>query len=202
MSTILILFAHPALEKSRVHTCLLKRARNLGGITVHDLYEHYPDFDIDVREEQRLLLRHDIIIMQHPFYWYSTPAIIKQWEDLVLEHAWAYGSKGKMLTGKRLLNAISCGGRRQAYQPDGLNRFTVRQLLWPIEQTARLCNMIYLPPFVIHGTHRLNEADIELYGLQYEQLLIALRDDRISEEEWQKVEYLNDLIPIPEHIQS
>lgn len=202
MADILVLFAHPALEKSRVQSALLRHIRHLKGVTVHDLYEHYPDFDIDVKEEQRLLLRHDIIILQHPFYWYSTPAIIKQWEDLVLEHAWAYGSKGKMLTGKKIFNAISCGGRQQAYGPDGLNRYTIRQLLGPIEQTARLCNMIYMPPFVIHGTHKLNDADIELYGVQYEQLVIALQHDRIAQEEWQKAEYLNELIPIPERIQS
>ena len=202
MASILLLFAHPVLEKSRVHACLLQNIRSIEGVTIHDLYEHYPDFDIDVREEQRLLMKHDIIICQHPFYWYSTPAIVKQWEDLVLEHGWAYGSKGKMLAGKKMFNAISCGGRRESYQGDGMNKLTVRQLLGPLEQTARLCNMTYLPPFVIHGTHKLNLPDIELYGLQYAQLLIALRNDRISDAEWQAVNYLNDLIPIPERIQS
>lgn len=202
MANILVLFAHPALEKSRVHSALLRHIRHLEGITIHDLYERYPDFDIDVKEEQRLLLQHDIIIMQHPFYWYSTPAILKQWQDLVLEHGWAYGSKGKMLTGKKLFTAISCGGRLEAYQPTGLNRFTIRQLLWPIDQTAKLCNMQYLPPFVVHGTHRLLAPDIEMYAAQYAQLLIALRNDRISQQEWEQVNYLNDLVPIPEQIQS
>ena len=59
-------------------------------VTVHDLYEAYPDFDIDA--EQRLLEAHDIVIFQQPFYWYSVPPLIKQWCDLVLEHGWAYGS--------------------------------------------------------------------------------------------------------------
>ena len=104
--------------------------------------------------------------------------------------------------GKKLFNAISSGGRQQAYKPDGMNRYTIRQLLAPIEQTARLCNMIYMPPFVIHGTHRLADADIELYAVQYEQLLVALQHDRISDQEWQDKEYLNELMPIPEHIQS
>jgi glutathione-regulated potassium-efflux system ancillary protein KefG len=202
MASILVLFAHPALEKSRVHSALLRHIRQLEGVTIHDLYEHYPDFDIDVKEEQRLLLQHDIIILQHPFYWYSTPAIIKQWEDLVLEHGWAYGTKGKMLKGKWMLNAISCGGRSEAYQPDGYNRFTIRQFLGPLDQTARLCNMQYLPPFAVHGTHRLTQSDIELYGAQYAQLLIALHHNRISQNEWQQVNYLNELVPIPEHIQS
>lgn len=202
MAKILILFAHPALEKSRVHSQMLKHIRHLDGITFHDLYEAYPDFDIDVKREQELLLRHDLIIWQHPFYWYSSPAIIKQWQDLVLEHGWAYGSGGNMLEGKKILNAISCGGPAAAYAKGGRNRFTIRQLLAPFDQTAVLCKMKYLPPFVVHGTHRLSQQDILLHSVQYEQLLAALSADRISEEEWQPAEYLNELCPIPESIQS
>jgi putative NADPH-quinone reductase len=115
MAAVLILFAHPALEKSRVHTQLLKAARGISGVTFHDLYETYPDFDIDVREEQELLLQHDVVIWQHPFYWYSAPAIIKQWEDLVLEHGWAYGSGGRQLAGKAIFNAVTCGGSGSLY---------------------------------------------------------------------------------------
>ncbi len=203
MSRILILFAHPALEKSRVHKRMVAHVRHLNQhITFHDLYEAYPDFEIDVAYEQELLLNHDIIIFQHPFYWYSCPAIIKQWLDLVLEHGWAYGSKGKMLTGKRMFNAISCGGTLQAYQKAGRNRFTVRELLSPFDQTAFLCNMTYLPPFAVLGTHRLEPADIELHAVQYEQLLIALCNDRISEDELKPVSFLNELIPLPQTIQS
>ncbi len=171
-------------------------------VTFHDLYEAYPDLDIDVEKEQALLLSHDVIIWQHPFYWYSSPAIIKQWMDLVLLHNWAYGPQGKMLEGKRILNAISCGGRQEAYTPTGRNRYTIPQLLAPFEQTARLCNMHYLPPFVVHGTHKLENPDIELHAVQYQQLLIALAHDRISEAEYKAVTYLNDITPIPKQIQS
>ena len=202
MARILVLFAHPALEKSRVHKRMVKHIHHLEGITFHDLYEAYPDFDIDVEREQQLLLQHDLFIFQHPFYWYSSPAILKQWQDLVLEHGWAYGTKGKMLAGKKLFNAITCGGTKEAYCKEGRNRFTIRELLAPFEQTARLCNISYLPPFVITGTHRLESGDIELHAAQYEQLLIALSHNRISDEEWQGVDYLNELIPIPHTIQS
>ena len=202
MAKVLILFAHPALEKSRVHTCMLKRVKLLPEITFHDLYEAYPDFDVDVKKEQGLLLEHDIIILQHPFYWYSAPALTKQWLDLVLEHNWAYGPEGKMLKGKHFFNAISCGGRREAYSAEGRNRFTIPQLLAPFEQTARLCGMIYMPPFAVHGTHRLSNEDIMLHAVQYEQLLIALAADRISDAECSNHSYLNDLIPIPELIQT
>ena len=202
MTKVLILFAHPALEKSRVQKQLIGHVRNLRGITFHDLYEAYPDLDIDVRQEQKLLLEHDIIIFQHPFYWYSAPAIIKQWLDLVLEHGWAYGSGGIALTGKKLMNAISCGGPRQVYSAAGRNRFTIRQFLAPFDQTAVLCRMKYLPPFAVHGTHKLSQHDVELHAVQYEQLLIALANNRITEEETEGVEYMNDLVPIPQTIQN
>ncbi|HEX7847807.1 MAG TPA: NAD(P)H-dependent oxidoreductase [Chitinophagaceae bacterium] len=202
MAKLLVLFAHPALEKSRVHTRMIKHIHHLPNVYFHDLYETYPDLDIDVEKEKKLLLDHELIIWQHPFYWYSAPAIIKQWMDLVLEHNWAYGSHGKMLAGKKIFNSISTGGKKEAYCTTGRNHYSIPELLAPFEQTARLCRMDYLPPFVVHGTHRLADADIELHAVQYEQLLVALTNDRISEEEYRKAKYLNDIYPIPEQVQS
>ncbi|ULQ57540.1 NAD(P)H-dependent oxidoreductase [Flavihumibacter rivuli] len=202
MARILIQFAHPALEKSRVHKQLLRHIPQHPDIYVNDLYERYPDFNIDITREQQLLLKYDIIVLQHPFYWYSSPAIIKQWQDLVLEHGWAYGSQGNALKGKVLLNAISAGGSFEVYRPEGRNRHTIPEFLYPFEQTARLCHMEYWPPFAIHGTHRLQEADISLYALQYEQLLLAMANDRVSPSELATCHYLNDLVPIPSTIQS
>jgi glutathione-regulated potassium-efflux system ancillary protein KefG len=180
MARVLILFAHPALEKSRVHRRLLRELDDLPGVTLHDLYEEYPAFDIDVPREQALLLAHDLIVLQHPFFWYSAPPLVKQWEDLVLEHGWAYGSAGNALRGKRLLSVITSGGGASAYQHQGYNRFTIRELLAPIEQTAVLCKMEYLPPYVIHGTHRMAEPEIAREAARYRQLLAARRDDRID----------------------
>jgi voltage-gated potassium channel Kch len=97
---VLILFAHPALQKSTVNRRLISAVRGLRGVTINDLYEEYPDFDIEVGREQELLLNHDIIIFQHPFYWYSSPATLKQWEDLVLEYGFAYGKGGTRLQEK------------------------------------------------------------------------------------------------------
>jgi glutathione-regulated potassium-efflux system ancillary protein KefG len=108
--------------------------------------------------------------------------MLKQWTDLVLEHNWAYGSKGNALRGKQLLNAITAGGREQAYQPDGYNRFTIRQFLAPIEQTAVLCGLRYLPPFVLYGTHRMESPDIQRAAACYRQLLMGLRDETVTAE--------------------
>jgi glutathione-regulated potassium-efflux system ancillary protein KefG len=177
---ILILFAHPALEKSRVNGVLVRAVRDLDGVTFHDLYEVYPEFDIDVKREQGLLEAHDVVVLQHPFFWYSTPAILKEWQDLVLEHGWAYGHAGTALSGKKVLSVVTTGGREVAYQQDGHNRFTMRQLLAPIEQTAYLCGMDYLPPFVVHGTHGIEMPEIEAFAREYRRALEALRDGALD----------------------
>ncbi|MCE2901673.1 MAG: NAD(P)H-dependent oxidoreductase [Gemmatimonas sp.] len=171
---VLLLFAHPALERSRVHRRLLAEARTMPGITVHDLYEAYPDFDVDVRREQALLAAHDVLVVQCPFYWYSTPALVKQWQDLVLEHGWAYGREGTALTGKCWLQIVSAGGGANAYTPGGRNRMSVAQLLAPLENTALLCRMQWLPPHVIHGTHAMTPTDIEAEAVRYRGLLASL----------------------------
>jgi glutathione-regulated potassium-efflux system ancillary protein KefG len=196
MASILILFAHPALEKSRVHKALLQQLKGVQGITFNDLYEQYPEFDIDVAREQDLLVRHDIIVWQHPLFWYSSPALLKQWQDLVLEHSWAYGTKGRKLEGKKVFNALTSGGSMEAYGPGGTNRYSLNDLLHPFEQTARLCRMTYLPPFWISSTHKMEQGQVEAYGRQYQQVLTALRDGLVPEEKILQVNCLNDLFPL------
>jgi glutathione-regulated potassium-efflux system ancillary protein KefG len=190
---ILVLFAHPVLERSRVNRRLIEAIKRLEGVTVHDLYEAYPTFGINVRREQKMLTEHDIVVFQHPFYWYSAPAILKEWQDLVLEHGWAYGATGKALTGKITFNVTTAGGPANAYKRGGYNRFTIRELLTPFDQTAHLCGMRFIAPFVVHSTLRLNtDEDVAPYADAYCKLLVALRDDRVDLEAAARAETLND----------
>lgn len=188
---ILILFAHPALEKSRVNRYLIQAIQGWDSVTIHDLYEAYPDFHINVKFEQDLLVAHDIIVFHHPFYWYSSPAILKEWQDLVLEYGFAYGHEGTALRGKKLLSAITTGGGEQAYCKEGYNRFTIRELLVPFEQTAHLCGMEYLPPFVVQGTHQLQEQhQIAKHAEDYHAIITALRDNTVN---WERLKQFNHL---------
>jgi len=194
MKKILILFAHPALEKSRINQGMIQQTQGVPGLTFHDLYQRYPDFYIDVQHEQELLLQHDIIVLHHPLYWYSVPPLMKQWIDLVLEHGWAYGHTGNMLRGKRLLNAITAGGGKEAYCDRGYNRYTIREFMKPFEQTACLCSMTYLPPFVVHGTHRMMLSDIQRAAESYRAILNILASDQYDTSFLTSFEYLNDII--------
>ncbi len=192
---ILIQFAHPALQKSRVNRKLIAALQGLEDVTINDLYEEYPDFSVNVKREQELLLSHDIIVFQHPFYWYSSPALLKEWEDLVLQYGFAYGAQGTQLNGKWVLTAITTGGPKSAYRREGNNYFTIRELLRPFEQTVRLCGMVYLPPFVVSGTLAMKNAE-EVAGpaALYRRAVENLRDSRFDLAEFEEVSYLNDIL--------
>lgn len=190
-SRVLVLFAHPAMHKSRANRRLIADVRALPDLTFHDLYEAYPDQHIDVEAEQALLVEHDVIVLHFPFFWYSTPAILKEWQDLVLVHGWAYGRAGTALRGKALLVAMTTGGSEQAYHPEGYNRFTIRELLAPLEATARICGMRFLAPFVVHGTHLLDEEALARHAAEYLRLLVALREGHVDLDAAERATSLN-----------
>lgn len=193
LNRILILYAHPAPKKSKINRELIKAVRDLPGVTVWDLYEAYPNLEIDVAHEKKLLLNHDIIVFQHPFYWYSTPAILKEWTDLVLEYGFAYGRGGEQLKGKVWLQAITAGGSEHAYSAEGHNRYRVRQFLAPMEQSAHLCQMPFLPPFVIYETLRLSVlSHVSEISKNYRDLMILLRDSKVNWNAVPKWERIND----------
>lgn len=179
-TSVLLVFAHPALERSRANIVLADAAKQAAGVAFHDLYEVYPDFVIDVEAEQERLLAHQVIALQFPFYWYSTPALLKEWLDLVWLHGFAYGKGGDRLEGKQLFVACTTGGPAQAYHQKGVNRFTMEEFLRPLEQTASLCGMAWENPYVVHGARLKDDAHIrreaEGYRLRLEGLAAAARE--------------------------
>jgi glutathione-regulated potassium-efflux system ancillary protein KefG len=177
---VLVLFAHPRYSTSIVQKTLYAAVDGIPSVTRHDLYAAYPHFIIDVPREQALLMEHDIIILQHPFYWYSAPSIIKEWMDLVLELGWAYGPGGDRLHRKFLMNAISTGGAEGAYRPSGRNRFRIGELLSPFDQTAHLCGMGFLEPFIVFAGRWLAQDELGQAATSYRALLQGLADDSID----------------------
>jgi len=154
----LVIAAHPNMEGSTINSTWVERLRQEEGeITVHELYAAYPDGKIDIEREQQLLLQHDRIVFQFPFYWYSSPSLLKEWQDVVLAYGWAYGSQGTNLHGKEFMLAISTGGPEAAYQAGGYNQYSMSELTKPFQAMSNLTGMRFLPSFTIQGVRMLNE---------------------------------------------
>ncbi|MHA3979251.1 NAD(P)H-dependent oxidoreductase [Halovulum sp. GXIMD14794] len=196
MAQVLHIFAHPGQKSSRINMAQWRAAQRVEGITSVDLYAASPRYDIDIEAEQARLLDHDVLLLQFPLFWYSSPALVKEWIDLVLEHGFAYGEGGDRLRGKSMMLAISAGGPQEAYRPEGYQHFPLRTFLTPFEQTARLCQMRFLAPYVQHGALR---ADPGPHADGFVRLLEALRDDRIDLDRMAEAETLtHDTLPLTE----
>lgn len=189
---VLVLYAHPSSHRSEVNQHLFTAAQSIDGVTVVDLYEEYPTYHINIDKEQQRLVEHDTIIFQFPLYWYSTPAILKEWQDLVLEYGFAYGSDGTALHGKNFFCSLSAGGKADAYQTDGYNHYTIRELLHPLEQMATLTGMRYLAPFALFGARTAQEdGRVNTHVNHWKKLLQALVAGRVDLDKASQVEKLN-----------
>ena len=190
---VLILFAHPSRDRSEANIPLFEASTGHRGVTVVDLYGEYPDYRIDVDREQDRLREHDVIVFMFPLYWYSTPSILKEWQDLVLEYGFAYGSDGTALQDKTFFCALSAGGAAKAYRADGYNHFTIRELLQPLEQTARLTGMHYLPPFALFGSRTaVDENRLDAHVADWGRLLTALVEDCVDIQQAKVQQILNE----------
>ncbi|CUB06005.1 NAD(P)H-dependent oxidoreductase [Marinomonas fungiae] len=161
---ILNLVFHPDLTHSRNNQTWKSQFEASGKVaTSRDLYSEYPDFQIDVKKEQALLLEHDRIVLQFPMYWYSMPPLLKKWLDDVFTHGFAYGVGGDKLRAKDLQLVVSVGGRQEFYT--GFDIFTsVPDLLRPFQMTANLTQMNYLPPEYMFNSDAASEGIIQAFG--------------------------------------
>ncbi len=174
MKQIVTLFAHPQMRHSRVHKKLLKIQVDHPQVIVRDLYELYPDFIINVEQEQKILRMSDILIWEFPIHWYSTPAILKEWIDTVFTLDFAYGPRGQELRGKYLWPVISCGGAIDSYTESGGNKYSLNTFLLPLVQTAKYCGLNVFEPFVIYHANYISEEEIEKKAIQFSSLLDEL----------------------------
>ncbi|WP_274652751.1 NAD(P)H-dependent oxidoreductase [Paenibacillus humicola] len=163
---VLVIVAHPDLQTSRINKRLTEELERRGAVTVHRLYDVYPDEKIDVVQEQALLDAHKRIVLQFPFYWYSSPSLLKKYFDAVLQRGWAYNG-GNHLKGKELVLAISSGGSESMYQAGGFHHFTYSELLRPFQATANRVGMIYRPPYIVSGIREVTDEQLERHAAAY-----------------------------------
>lgn len=171
MKKILIVYAHPTYLTSRINKALIEAVHNTSHVTIHNLYEKYPNEKIDVTYEQSLLLEHDLIVLQFPFYWFSVTPLLKKWIDEVFTFGFAYGEGGDKLQKKSLMLVVTTGGSKERYA--NTKGFDLPELFKPLQYTAIYCGINYLPPFVVDDA-TMPDAKLNEFKEQYKGFLTNL----------------------------
>lgn len=160
MTKTLILLFHPDLAHSRANAAMIEAARGLPGVEIADLHALYPDGVLNDDLEVARLLSADRIVLQFPLQWYSTPPLLKAWQDSILTRMFYidYETEGRVLEGKPILLAVTAGNTADAYQPGGRNLYPLTDLLRPLEVTANRCGLPWQKPFIVFEANKLDEA--------------------------------------------
>ncbi|EIL6659337.1 flavodoxin family protein [Campylobacter coli] len=155
----LIIFAHTFWEDSKVNKALFESIKNLKQVQIHNLSEIYKEGKIDVSKEMDLLKNADKIIFQFPLFWFSTLALLKEWQDRVLT-AILYGENKELLKDKKFQIVTTLGGAQESY--DGHHGATLEELLKPIYYTFEYLGCKSLKPFAIFSANA-NKLDLKAY---------------------------------------
>lgn len=166
MTRTLILLFHPDLARSKANAALAGAAACLPDMEVVDMQAQYRDgieLDRDGEREAARLLSASRIVLQFPIQWYSTPPLMKAWQDAVLTRMFylAYEAEGRVLEGTPLMVAATAGNVPDAYRPGGRNMFEIEALFAPLRATAHRCGLKWTSPFIVYEADRLPPEALE-----------------------------------------
>lgn len=117
---------------------------------------HSMAFAPDIASEITKLKEADLLIFHFPLWWSSLPAIMKGWLDRVFAMGVAWDSRGQvfsegLLRGKQAMVVTSTSEPGDNYQPNGIYKGTVEQMLHPFMYgTLAYCGIDVLKPFVAY----------------------------------------------------
>ncbi|SHI44437.1 Putative NADPH-quinone reductase (modulator of drug activity B) [Roseomonas rosea] len=173
MSRTLILLFHPDPPHSKANAALAAAARTVPSVEVVDMQALYPGGAFELDREVERLISADRLVLQFPVLWYSTPPLLKAWQDAVLTRMYYIrpDTEGRRLEGTPLMVAATAGNTPQAYSPEGVNRFPLPDLLFPLQAMASRCGLPWADPFLIYGANRLEESELAAAGRRYAERL-------------------------------
>ena len=180
MKTLLII-SHPEISESASQQFFLNAITPTDDITIHHLDACYATSPIDVERELDLLNTHDRIIFQFPLYWYSAPALLKEWQDLVFSAKGIWTPGGTLLAGKEFGIVLAVGVNATAYQAGGREGVTIDELMRPYQAVARHMGMTYLPTFATHQFSYLSEKAKLTLLVAYRYYLLGASSTSIVE---------------------
>lgn len=144
MAKILTIYAHPDYERSIANKAVLEEFTKLVPVAdIVNLAKTYPDYKIDIKNEQERLKAAEMVIFQYPFWFFGAPSLMHYYLEKVFAYGFAYGPGAGALKGKNLALSFTIGGSEGEYQRREGLMHTVEQFLPAMLETAAYCGMIY-----------------------------------------------------------
>ena len=175
----LVIVAHPQLDASTAQSFLKTAALADSAVIWHELTAPF-----DIAAEQKLLHSVDRIIFQFPMYWYSAPAILKQWLDEVWN---SQLTSNRLVKGRQLGIVVTVAHPATAFGPGASQEYTIAELLRPYQALAHATGMQYLPPLPIYQFAQQTEEEKQLLYIRYQQYLtlkISQREEKKACRAW------------------
>jgi glutathione-regulated potassium-efflux system ancillary protein KefG len=186
MTKTLVLLFHPDLSKSNANEALAKAAIAVEGVEIIDMSARYPDGKIDMvtgaERDAQMLLDADRIVLQFPIQWYSTPALLKAWQDAVLTRMYYLFAKteGARLAGTPLMVAATAGNVCGAYARNGQNYYSIDEIFTPLKATAHRCALPWHDPYVVFAADKLSDDALTEVTSGYVEALRAFSTAKSS----------------------
>lgn len=171
MGKILVISGHPDYKKSIANRAIINEFRSLvPDAEIVYLDSEYPDFNIDVKREQKRLVQADTVVLEFPFWWYSAPSLMHRYLEQVMTYGFAFGPTGKALTGKRLIVSFTTGAAAEAYSPQGYQHYTIEQFMPQFRALSNLCGFEWQEPIYSCGMTLANPDDKEAANVFYNKV--------------------------------
>lgn len=106
----------------------------------------------DIQSELEKLLTCDLVVLNFPLFWFSTPAILKGWLDRVLVSGAVYGGRRFYdrggLRGKRAIVSVTVGSQEHMFGNDGVHGSFEGMLRHLLQGTLGYTGLDVLAPYV------------------------------------------------------
>ena len=135
----------------------------------------------DIQIELDKLMQCDLLVLNFPLFWFSTPAILKGWIDRVLVSGAVYGGtrfydRGG-LRGKRAIVSVTLGGQEHMFGNEGIHGPLEGMLRHLLQGTLGYTGLDVLAPFVgWHVPYVTNEDRLALLK-EWRERLSSLEDE-------------------------
>jgi NAD(P)H dehydrogenase (quinone) len=145
--------------------------------------EHATDtnrFAPELAREHERLMWCDLLIVQYPMWWFSTPAILKGWVDRVLAYRRFYDLKHRYATGvmkgRHGILSVTTGGTPERFSAEGIFG-EIEQYLRPMQfGMLEYMGMEAHEPFVTYAASRVTRDVLTAQLDAWEQRLLELAE--------------------------